>query len=65
MSAEVYLTKKEVALQVGRSKEWVEKHSKFDSPLSPVLPAVKVLGRYRWRQTDVDAFIAANTQTKD
>jgi hypothetical protein len=65
MNKQYTLKSKDVSSQLGRNKEWVVLHSKFHNPALPILPAVKVLGRYRWSQEDVDAFIAQNTQTKD
>jgi hypothetical protein len=65
MSTSYDLKARDVAAQLRKSVDWVRLHSKFENPALPILPAVKVLGRYRWSQADVDAFIAANTQTKD
>jgi hypothetical protein len=65
MSKQYDLKTKDVTMKLGRTKEWVRLHSRFENPALPILPAVKVLGQYRWSQEDVDAFIAANTVTKD
>ena len=60
-SAPVYLTDKEVAAQIGRSRDWVRLHSKEGSPLQPVLPCVRILGRYKWIQADIDKFLQDHT----
>ena len=65
MNKQYTLKSKDVSSQLGRNKEWVVLHSKFQNPALPILPAVKVLGRYRWSQADIDEFVKANTQTKD
>jgi hypothetical protein len=57
----VYLNDKEVAAQLGRSRDWVRAHSRQDSPLEPVVPCVKILGRYKWIQADIDKFLQDNT----
>jgi hypothetical protein len=64
MSTQYTLKSKDVAGQLSHTKEWVRLHSRFENPVEPVIPAVKVLGRYRWSQSDVDEFISANTVTK-
>ena len=65
MNKQYTLKSKDVSSQLGRNKEWVVLHSKFENPALPILPAVKILGRYRWSQEDIDAFIAQNTVSKD
>ena len=55
---------KDVALQLGRTVDWVRLHSRFENPAEPVIPAVRILGRYRWSQGDVDRFISENTKSK-
>jgi len=65
MSTPVYLQANEVAAQLGgKSIAFVKAHSRFNNPRLPVLKAYKILGRYVWKQEDVDAFIAENTKTK-
>ena len=65
MTTSYDLTARAVAGQLHKSVDWVRLHSKFQNPALPILPAVKVLGRYRWSQADIDEFVKANTQTKD
>ncbi len=59
-----FLTGQEVASQLGKSLDYVKAHSRFNNPKSPILPAVKVLGKYRYTQEAVDKFLAENTKSK-
>jgi hypothetical protein len=60
-----FLKAQDVASQLGKSLDYVKAHSRFNNPKLPILLAVKVLGKYRYAQGDVDKFIADNTKTKD
>lgn len=60
-----FLTGPEVATQIGKSLDFVKAHSRFKNPKLPVLAAVKVLGKYRYLQADVDRFLAENTKSKN
>ena len=56
-----FLKSTEVASQLNRSTWWVEVHSRLVNPQLPFLKSHKVLGKRRWLQSDIDAFIKENT----
>ena len=64
MSTPYTLKSKDVSIQLGHTKDWVRLHSRFENPVEPVIPCVKILGRYRWSQADIDEFIKQQTVSK-
>jgi hypothetical protein len=62
MSTPLYLKITDVQQRLGKCQSSVEKYSKFVSPDKPFLKSYLILGRRRWLESDVDAFIAANTK---
>jgi len=57
-----WMTPEQVAEHISLSPVYVRAHSRRNNPKSPVLKATMIGGRYRYLQSDVDAFIAENSK---
>jgi hypothetical protein len=57
-----WLRPEDVAAQIGLSPVYVRAHSRRNNPKSPVLKSTMIGGRYRYLQSDVDAFISENSK---